>query len=210
MRIVCISDTHNQQRKEWFPQIPDGDVLVHAGDATIAGTIPEIVGFNAWLGTLPHKHKIFVAGNHDWLFQTDPSLADGLLTNAIYLQDSGVTINNAKFYGSPWQPAFQDWAFNLPRGEKLRLKWDLIPNETDVLITHGPPEGIRDWTFQGEHVGCRDLWQNIQGRLALRAHIFGHIHHAYGYSPINGTQFVNASICDEAYRGIREPIVIEI
>ena len=101
MCIVCLSDTHSRHDRI---RVPPGDVLVHAGDATMAGRVEEIAAFNHWLGALPHRHKILIAGNHDWLFETDPALAESLITNAVYLRDSCVTIEGVKFYGSPWQP----------------------------------------------------------------------------------------------------------
>ncbi len=141
-RIVCLSDTHNCNEQI---ALPDGDILIHAGDATIRGTIDEIVLFNEWFANLPHRRKIFVAGNHDWLFETNNAYARNLLSREIiYLQDSSVEIEGLKIYGSPWQPRFFDWAFNLNRGAELAEKWKLIPGDTDVLITHGPPFGILD------------------------------------------------------------------
>ena len=95
---------------------------------------------------MPHPDKIVIAGNHDFCFERDPRHCVRLLTNAVYLQDSAVVVRGLKFCGSPWQPWFCDWAFNLRRGQPLREKWDLIPSDTDVLITHGPPQGINDFT----------------------------------------------------------------
>ena len=141
-KIVCLSDTHNCNE---LINVPDGDVLIHAGDATGRGTIDEIIAFNKWFANLPHRHKIFVAGNHDWLFETNNRYARSLLDSSIYyLQDSSVEVQGLKIYGSPWQPRFFDWAFNLMRGAELAEKWKLAPNELDVLITHGPPFGILD------------------------------------------------------------------
>ncbi len=120
MKIVCLSDTHNCNEEI---AVPDGDILIHAGDATIQGTIDEIVLFNEWFANLPHKHKIFVAGNHDWLFEINPKLANNLLDDQIiYLRDSFVEIEDLKIYGAPWQPRFYDWAFNLMRGAELAEK----------------------------------------------------------------------------------------
>ena len=127
MRIVCISDTHSLHGQ--FP-VPEGDVLVHAGDATRRGSEAELRDVNHWLGTLPHRHKVLVAGNHDFGFQTHRDAA-GWITNAHYLQDRSVVIEGVRFYGSPWQPWFHDWAFNLPRGAELRRVWDRIPAGTD-------------------------------------------------------------------------------
>ena len=100
-RIVCLSDTHNCNEQI---DVHDGDILIHSGDATIQGTDQEVIEFVHWFAKLPHKIKIFVAGNHDWLFQTDNRYARLLLANSqiIYLQDSSVQIGDIKIYGSPW------------------------------------------------------------------------------------------------------------
>ncbi len=141
-RIVCLSDTHNCTNEI---DVPDGDILIHSGDATITGTVEEVKLFNDWFAGQPHKNKIFIAGNHDWLFERDNMLARSLLDRSVvYLQDSSVVIEGLKIYGSPWQPRFYDWAFNLMRGAEIAEKWRLIPNDVEVLITHGPPHGILD------------------------------------------------------------------
>jgi Icc-related predicted phosphoesterase len=102
-----------------------------------------------------------------------------------------------------------DWAFNLQRGPALREKWALIPEGTDVLITHGPPFGILDWTARGERVGCEDLLEAVR-RVKPRLHVFGHIHEGYGEHEQDGTRFVNASICTEAYQPTNAPIVVDV
>lgn len=207
MRIVCLSDTHNCNEEI---DVPGGDILIHSGDATIRGTIDEIVLFNEWFAKLPHKHKIFVAGNHDWLFETNPKLAQSLLdTNINYLQDSFVEIEDLKIYGAPWQPWFFDWAFNLRRGEPLAEKWKLIPNDTDILITHGPPNGILDQTPAGDFAGCEELRSRVE-EIKPKLHIFGHIHCGYGRAEKFSVKFVNASNCDEAYEPSNHPIVIDL
>ena len=130
-------------------------------NATRRGTVDEISRFNDWFCELPHPHKVFVAGNHDFLFETDPPLARSLLDPDIhYLEDTGVELEELKIWGSPWQPVFFNWAFNLPRGAPLREKWALIPDDTDVLITHGPPHLIGDRTARGVHAG----WRRPAGR----------------------------------------------
>lgn len=214
MRIVCISDTHNCNEEI---AVPDGDVLIHAGDATTVGSVEQLRAFNRWFAVLPHKHKVFVAGNHDWLFEKDNDLARRLLDPSIvYLQDSSAEIDGLKIYGSPWQPRFFDWAFNLNRGYELAEKWSLIPDDIDVLITHGPPYGILDLVpRQGwdENTGCEELRKRVEqiaanGRLKL--HVFGHIHCGYGVHEEFGVKFVNASTCDEQYNATQPPIVIDL
>lgn len=206
MKIVCVSDTHEAHDEL---EIPDGDVFIHAGDATYMGTVQAITKFNSWLGKLPHKHKIIIAGNHDWLFQTDPGLAKSLITNAIYLQDSGCEIDGIKFWGSPHQPWFYDWAFNQMRGPDIKRYWDLIPTDTDVLITHGPPYGVGDITYRAGNVGCQDLLDAVR-KIKPKLHVYGHIHPGYGSVQSLGTIFVNASIMDDLYMPRNEPIVVEL
>lgn len=206
MKIVCIADTHSLHDQV---NIPDGDVLVHAGDLTNAGSTKDVIKFNSWIGKLPHKHKIIIAGNHDRCFEHSLS-TKAILTNAIYLQDSAITIDNILFWGSPWQPMFYSWAFNLPRGRELAKKWNQIPYTTDVLITHGPPVGILDQTTKGDHVGCVDLKDRISNLHNIKLHVFGHIHNAYGKKKEGRVQYVNASICTEKYDPINEPIVVDI
>ena len=207
MRIVCVSDTHMQHSRM---VVPDGDVLIHAGDSTGRGSEMEILSVNTWLGTLPHKHKILIAGNHDWLFQKSPNLARALIIHATYLQDEEVTIDGVRFYGSPWQPWFFDWAFNLQRGAEIAEKWKLIPDGIDVLITHGPPHGILDRAPGDRVVGCEEL-RKVVDRIKPQLHVFGHIHSSYGEKAQDGTIFVNACTCPESYAlPLHDPIVIDL
>lgn len=215
MRIVCISDTHNCNEQI---SVPEGDILIHSGDATIKGTDQEVIKFLYWFSSLPHEYKVFIAGNHDWLFQTEARFARTLIAESkiIYLRDSSTTVDGLAIYGSPWQPRFYDWAFNLNRGPEMAEKWAMIPEDTDILITHGPPHGILDEVenkFGGSHEGCEELRKRVEhiaegGRLRL--HVFGHIHSGYGVHEEFGVTFVNASVCDEEYQPTQLPIVINL
>ena len=206
MRLVVISDTHFMHDRI---AIPDADMLVHCGDSLGHGTLEELDELDRFLSTLPHEYKILVAGNHDWCFERDPEAARRLVRNAIYLEDAAVELGGTKFYGSPWQPWFLDWAFNLERGEPLREVWSKIPEDTEVLITHGPPYGVCDRTLRGELVGCEQLLERVQ-RVKPKLHLFGHIHEGYGTVQTDETLFVNASTCDVRYRPINQPIVLTI
>ena len=213
-RIVCLSDTHNCTNEI---KVPVGDILIHSGDATITGTTEEIRRFNQWFSSLPHKYKVFVAGNHDWLFERAPRAARMLLDRSIiYLQDETVEIESFKIYGSPWQPRFYDWAFNLMRGAEIAEKWRLIPDDIDILITHGPPHLILDAVptrFGVENAGCEELRKRVEtiaGLGRLKLHVFGHIHCGYGTREDLGVRFVNASNCDEQYKPNQPPIVVDI
>lgn len=205
MIIIAISDTHGMNQSL---QIPNGDILIHAGDLCNHGTLEEVIDFNNFLSTLPHPHKIVIAGNHDFCFEKDRKACEEILTNCIYLQDQAVTIDGVKFYGSPWQPWFYDWAFNLERGPEIRAKWELIPADTDVLITHGPPFGIGDLTARGDQAGCQDLLEVVE-KIKPEVHIFGHIHEGYGTTTKGKTTFINASICDQLYQPVNPPVVYE-
>ena len=205
MKIVCVSDTHNL-----CPKIPDGDIFVHAGDLTGRGTTQELQATASWIESLPHKHKIVIAGNHDFPLETNLLECREILTNCTYLHDSEVVIDGVKFYGSPWQPWFHSWAFNLQRGKQLEVVWNLIPEDTDVLITHGPPHGILDLTYwDNQNVGCEELAKRVL-KVNPAVHVFGHIHEGYGELEFSGINFVNASSCNLQYQPINPPIVVEV
>lgn len=205
MKIVCISDTHNRHKKL---NIPNADILIHAGDFSTSN-INSIISFNEWLGLLPHKHKIIIAGNNDILFEKDSIRAKELITNAIYLEDSGIQINGFNIWGSPVSPKFSNKAFNRSRGQEIKKHWDMIPKEIDILITHTPPLGILDKTFFGYHAGCKDLLGCIN-KIKPKISIFGHIHHSYGIEKINEITFVNASMINELNLTRSNPIIIEL
>ncbi len=188
MRIVFVSDTHGRHQ---YTTVPDGDILVHAGDLTLDGSLEGVEAFDRWLGTLPHKHKVVIAGNHDECFQHQPERARARVTNAIYLEDSACEVAGLKFYGSPWAPLFFDWSFMLSEVE-LAEKWAAIPTGLDVLVTHGPPHGILDWTNRGEHAGSHSLLCRVY-ETNPRFHVFGHIHEAAGRLDTADTIFVNAA-----------------
>lgn len=219
MKICAISDTHDNHRQI---RIPECDVLVVAGDFTChrSPILANYVDFNDWLRTVPAKHKIVVAGNHDTLFELNNELARSVLTEAIYLQDSGVVIDGVNFWGSPWTPFFASWAFMKP-DEMLKDYWDKIPEETNVLITHGPPQGILDTTYEygkapeGKHVGSFGLREKVfeRGLPELRAHIFGHIHESFGatsQAPNRPNKFYNVAQSNVNNEIVNKPVIIEI
>jgi len=206
MKITCLSDTHGRHEEVLVPE--DTDLLLFAGDAGTWGTEKEMYAFNNWLGKQP-GHKIVIAGNHDRCFEG--LRGESLFTNATYLQDTFTGFDGLKIYGSPWQPEFCNWAFNLPRdGEELKRKWDNITNDVDVLITHGPPQGTLDQFECREYVGDRLLRNRIAALPNLKLHVFGHIHSAYGHVYRNGVHSVNACICNEAYYPANQPITLEL
>ena len=199
MRLVLISDTHEQHDEI---KIPDGDVLIHAGDATWIGAPKAVKKFNEWMTSLPHKHKIVIAGNHDL------SIESRQCTFKYYLEDSGIEIDGIKFWGSPWTPTFGSWAF-MEHRDKIGKYWDLIPHNIDVLITHGPPFGILDRTPRHQSVGCNKLFNKVV-EIRPKIHVFGHIHHSYGTFKTATTTFINASNCNENYEALNPPIEIDL
>lgn len=216
LRIVAISDTHEQHEQI---DLPEGDLLICAGDISFNGRPQAIADFNRWFAAQPHRCKILIAGNHDFLFEEDNSLARSLLSDEInYLEDSDCQLDVApagepnrllKFWGSPITPWFFNWAFNRHRGAPIRRHWEKIPGDTDILITHGPPAGILDRNSAGEPTGCEDL-RLVVDRIKPRVHIFGHIHEAYGVEEHDGTIFVNACQLDERYQLAHEPVVVTL
>lgn len=232
IRFVCISDTHGKIEGSKL-HMPPGDVLLHAGDFTQKGHMNEIQKFNSYLGALPYKVKVVIAGNHDLTFDdsiTEASLrtfgvqkstvesylserglksVKQMLTSAIYLEDSLVTVCGIKIYGAPWQPVFCDWGFNLNRGEDILKKWQTIPADLDILMTHGPPVGHGDLTGGNNNVGCVELLNTVQKRVKPKFHVFGHIHEGYGVTSDGYTTFINASICTRRYLPTNAPIVFD-
>lgn len=210
MIIDCISDLHG-----FLPQLEGGDLLIIAGDLTARDQPIEYDQFARWLDRQKYKCKIVIAGNHDGLLQRFPcrvrwdykqGRAMGRLYSATYLLDSAEEFEGLKIWGSPWTPTFLNWHFMKDRGEQIKAIWDLIPNDIDILVTHGPPHGILDRNINGEHCGCEEL-RETSFRIAPKLHVFGHIHEQGGKT-INTTltTFVNASIMNERYNPVNKPI----
>jgi Icc-related predicted phosphoesterase len=218
MRITFISDTHTKHA-QITQDLPGGDLLIHAGDLMNSGYYwEEVYPFLDWFNNLGnYDHKVFIAGNHDRLFEDKPEEIKGLLTgykNIDYLRDELIKVGDdeqmVKIYGSPWQPEFYNWAFNLPRnGVDLEEKWFNIPNNTEILITHGPPWGHCDVTPYGNlNVGCELLRVRVD-ELKPKIHVFGHVHSGYGYKFHEGTHFINASVLSERYQYANKPITVD-
>ena len=213
MKMTFISDTHGKHEyltsKGMGNILGSGDVLVHAGDISNVGKSHEIKKFLDWFSNTDFTHKIFIAGNHDFGFELVSDIDPEYKEKGVhYLFDSEVIIDGVKFYGSPWQPEFYDWAFNLPRGEKLAEKWAMIPGNTDILITHGPAFGMLDWLPSGSQVGCQDLFYRVM-EVQPKIHVCGHIHCAYGQKYFNNVEFLNAAILNEKYTHENNPIKLE-
>ncbi len=205
-KLVAISDTHGMHRKL---HIPKCDLLIHAGDITNIGELSQLDDFNQWVKEL-NTPTIAIPGNHDKTL-VDQAARD-ILTNCNLLLDSFTTFCGLKIYGAPWTPSFgrSYWAFNADRGPEIQGHWAHIPEDTDILITHGPPQGILDRVPGTPNPkGCHDLLKVVT-RIKPRYHFFGHLHDNYGTRKIGSTTFVNATTCNEAYKPINLPMVIQI
>ena len=218
IRITFISDTHNKH-KQVTSLLPGGDLLLHAGDLTSMGYQHEIQSFCSWFDKLnDYDHKVFIAGNHDWGFQDNTEKIMEIVNSykwIDYLQDNMILVGEnygemIKIWGSPWQPEFYDWAFNLPReGKELKEKWDLIPSDVDILITHGPAHGYLDRVIGGwENLGCELLAEAIKAKKP-KIHVCGHIHSGYGYIFDGDTHYINASVLNEQYNFTNKPLTVD-
>ena len=222
MRIILISDTHGIHDSMYY-DLPKGDVLIHAGDCTNVGSQSGTRQFVEWFQNLKgFDTKIFIAGNHDWSFYRKPAWLFDLIndenlsqSDCTYLEDSELIIEAPefsrpiKFYGSPWQPPFMNWAFNVPR-DQLYKYWEKIPLDTDVLITHAPPQEIRDFAkYTQTHEGCSSLRFYVE-KIKPALHVFGHLHESYGAMVLNDTLFVNASTATLDYEMSNKPIIVDL
>ena len=218
VKICAIADLHGN-----LCEIPACDLLIIAGDIC-PPTIHSVPlqrcwlegSFNYWLKSLKCDKIIGIWGNHDWI-GLEKSYIPPL--NWTLLEDSGVEYKGIKIWGSPWQPIFYNWAFNLSEND-LEKKWALIPDDTDVLTVHGPPLGYGDLTkdyvnkkkelIPGKHVGSPSLTARIKNLPNLKVSIHGHIHPGYGKYYIGEKLIINASLVDESYKIANSPILVEV
>jgi Icc-related predicted phosphoesterase len=205
-----MADTHKRHKEVLVPQ---GDILISAGDVCGGGSEKSARKFARWFAEHSHPHKVMVAGNHDRCFDNG---ARGMMREyvkslgIIYLEHEPAEIAGLKFFGSPYQPEFCSWAFNLPRGEALHRKWVQIPDDTEVLITHCPPRLILDLNDRNENCGCQELLRRVMDLKHLKLHVFGHIHFSYGEEEHAHTRFINAAVCGENYEPDNAPIVVDL
>lgn len=209
MKIVFISDTHGQHRK--LKNLPKADLIIHGGDVSKLGKAHEVEDFIHWFLRLDYAHKIFIAGNHDFYFEDySPDFIQKKLTsNCHYLCNSGVEIEGVKIWGSPITPTFFNWAFNEDRGKAIEKYWNMIPVDTDILLTHGPVKGMLDRTISDINAGCEDLLNTVK-KVKPKFHLFGHIHEAYGKEKVKETTFVNGSLLNEKYELVNSPVEIDL
>ncbi len=220
MKIVAISDTHGKWNK---CQIPECDLLISAGDYSWRGEHHMVRDFHRWLDKQPAKHVISVQGNHEKLVEADFEGCKKIALEAcprVHFIDEGlVEIEGLRIWCSAITPWFHNWAWNRYPGPEIQQHWDKIPPGVDVIVTHGPPHGILDsvpdfngQTFKWEerHCGCPQLLGKIL-EVRPRVHIFGHIHPCGGKQiHRDGITFINAAICDDDYRAVNAPVVLEI
>ena len=211
MKVHCISDTHNKHEEI---DLPGGDLLIHSGDIMSSDNPSELLQFLMWLESQLYTTKLFIAGNHDHLLEQKPELIEKILKlfpNIIYLQDSEVTIDGIKFYGAPWIPTNREGkAFSYLRTDHTSADshWAKIPDDTDVLITHGPAYNKLDKIMRPIrkdqtklNLGCPELGEKIKD-VNPQLHICGHIHSSQGILDVSEptTTYINAASLGEDYQ----------
>lgn len=205
VRIVAISDLHGHIP----PDVPECDLLLIAGDIGY-GDIDQsrkwlASHFADWLLRQPAKEIVATWGNHDWI-GNHPWMVPELPWHV--LVDQVVTLFGLKIYGSPWQPTFFNWAFNLNESDLAR-KWSFIPDDTDILLLHGPPRGYGDLTADGVRTGSPSLAARIR-EVRPTLTVCGHIHEAHGVYDLDGVTVANVSLLDEKYRMVNQPFRAEL
>lgn len=217
LTVVCVADIHGCT----FPVIPPCDILLIAGDFTSAYLKPfDYEGqrqymqgpFTNWLRHAPARHKVAAGGNHDFLAREEAECIRSLPW--YYLEDESIELEGLVIHGSPWTHPFFDWAYMLPE-EKLAEKWALIPDNCDLLLTHSPPYGLGDFADNGynpdPHTGSPSLRKLVDDHPTLQLHVFGHIHEGHGQGILeNGAIWANASVLNDAYKAVFEPIVVTV
>ncbi len=203
---MLLSDTHGLHREI---DMPDGDILLHAGDFTMfCKDVGGLREFNQWLGELPHRYKCVVPGNHEFILESDLRHR-AILSNAKVLVNESITLLGLKIWGSPVTP-LRGVAFGLSSAAERRAVYSSIADDTDVLITHGPPFGILDSAGDSElHSGCRELLDAVS-RVKPRLHVFGHCHGGHGLVSGADTLFVNAAMLGLDGNLAFQPTVVQL
>lgn len=188
---------------------------MHAGDITAHGTEQNVHDFIRWFSAQPYEQKLFTAGNHDTYVEQYQEKVQALCAEhgVVFLNDSGTTVNGVPFWGSPITPRFLDWSFMRDAGDDIEKHWNLIPDDTRILVTHGPVYGILDEVERSdvftEHTGCPSLRDRV-AKIQPEYHVFGHIHEGYGQVKSGETSYLNVSTMDKSYRISNAPVVIEL
>jgi predicted phosphodiesterase len=214
MKVCLISDTHGLHH---LFELQEGDLLIHSGDVSSMGKPEEILEFFEWFIKQPYKHKVWIAGNHDFFMERilkgdvrgeqETKIKERLFSipGVHYLYNSDVIIEGYRIWGSPYTPSFGSWAFGLGRGKPLADLWSQVPANTDILVTHGPPKAILDLNYNEQECGCEELTKLVK-QLKPKLHVFGHIHESMGSVKIDKTVFVNASMVDGWNRVYKQDI----
>jgi Icc-related predicted phosphoesterase len=210
VKIVFISDVHCKQEEL---VIPPCDLLVSCGDFSMLGKQNEVRAFHTWMNRQPAKHLISVMGNHEINVEANFGLSKEIALEVCprvhFIEEGLIEIEGVKIWCSAHTPEFCDWAYNVPRGYEIKRHWDMIPDNIDILVTHGPPFGVLDTVRGGPHLGCEELIKAVE-RVKPLIHAFGHIHDSFGKIEIDGATYINASICDERYSAVNPVRVEEI
>ena len=207
MKFIAISDTHGLHRDL---VLPSGDVIIHAGDFCDRGSERHMHDFLAWYDSLDYAYKFLIGGNHDSFAARHPEQFKALLSpEMVYLNDSGFELKGLKFWGSPVQPDLVGWAFGKRRGAQMKVHWDLVPEDTDILITHTPPYGVLDKSRMGRSLGCEELSKKLPF-IRPKVHVFGHVHAGYGQETIGDTLHINAANIASGRGLVNKPVVFEV
>lgn len=213
MKLVCLSDTHGTHESI---NVPDGDVLIHSGDLTNFGTLVDLIEVADWMKNKQHKHKIMICGNHEKEVSENTQVVKNIFEprGIKVLHEKTLIIDGVKFWGQPRTPEFCGWGWSYFPGQEAEEIWARMPDDTDILICHGPPLGIADACPAGvnklKHVGCPAQLKRIQV-VKPKLVICGHIHYSYGvHSTDFETVVINAAICAENYNPTNKPIVVKI
>lgn len=228
MRIAAVSDLHGKWSKV---KIEECDLLISSGDYSFRGEPHMVKDYHSWLNKQPAKYIISVNGNHETFkdnckgykaeraeltFQQAKEIAEKACPRVHFIGDHGtVNVEGIKIHGSAITPWFHEWAWNVQRGPDMVAEWAKIPEDTNILVTHGPVYGIHDVVYYPdgivpkERVGCHDLFDRVMKLPDLKVHICGHIHSGHGYKQFNGKHFYNVSICDEQYMATNPVTIID-
>lgn len=205
MKIICISDTHDIH----YPELPEGDMLIHAGDVALGGEIMEVQRFINWFGRQPHQYKVFVGGNHDKALEGLGLDFFSPAAGITYLNNDTVELGGFKIWGSPSSRTYGRICAFMRDEDKLEYLYESIPDDADIVITHQPPYGLQDTEANGFPLGSPSLMRAI-ARVQPKLHVYGHIHGGYGQAQIFDGYSINAAQMDITYRKFNPPIVVEV
>lgn len=234
VRILCISDTHGEHGSLDPSSFSPCDLVIFAGDLSMFGNPSEVSSFKKWFQSINCPNKLLIAGNLDLTFDTKnldhfkdkilhyvktdvklETIKPNFLQNAdfIYAEHNlvEITISNhpIRIFASPYTPEFMDFGFQYKEKEQAKALWDQIPNDIDVLVTHGPPHNICDKSSSGFHCGCEVLRGAIE-RVKPALSVFGHIHEAYGTDVFGDTLCCNVALVNQSRKIANKPTYVDL